>query len=434
MRKSICIVFALLLGMNGCRGGEVNPPAEEPEVSYANTHVVYECNERLFANQQAFRVIEQYVPALKETGVDVLWLMPIHPRGTVKSVGSPYCVQDYYAVDPAFGTMDDLRSLVRTCHSLGMRVLLDWVANHTAWDNAWYTSHPEWYTTPTAEETGWKDVCPLDYTQPAVCQAMQEALCYWVREADVDGFRCDYAHGVPQAFWQEAIASVRAIKPDAIFFAETSKAAYYDAGFDWLYSWDYLGAVQSLYEKSLPVSQLLSVSEKEWAQTPAGKDRMRNSTSHDASAEHAPSSFYHSAKGELSASCLTYFLGGIPMIYSSQEIGHTAQLDFFNYHILDFTANTTTAAYRCLMHAYQQTAEARAGTLTDYSTDHVACFERRQGEKAMLVVVNTTSQPQTITLPMRWQRSAVTDAQTDERITTPKALELEGFAYRVYTN
>lgn len=432
MRKCICFVFALLLGMNGCKGVEVDPPTPTPEV--ANTHVVYECNERLFARQEAFRVIEQYVPALQAMGVDVLWLMPIHPRGTVKSVGSPYCVQDYYAIDPAFGTMEDLRSLVGTCHSLGMRVLLDWVANHTAWDNPWYVEHPEWYTTPTAEETGWKDVCPLDYAQPDVCQAMQEALCYWVREADVDGFRCDYAHGVPPSFWQEAIAGVRSIKPEALFFAETSKTDYYDTGFDWLYSWDYLGAIQSLYEKSLPVSQLLAVNEKEWAQTPAGKDRMRNPTSHDASAEHAPAAFYHSVEGELSASCLTYFLGGIPMIYSSQEIGNTAQLDFFNYHIMDFSTNSTTEAYSRLLHAYQQTAEARAGTLTDYSTEHVACFEHRQGEKAVLVVVNTTAEKQSITLPMRWQRTMVTDAQTDEPITTPKTLEMEGFAYGVYCN
>ena len=177
--------------------------------------------------------------------------MPIHPRGTVKTVNSPYCVKDYFAVDPAFGTIDDLRSLVKTCHENGMLVVLDWVANHTAWDNAWYEQHPEWYTSPVADEVNWKDVVPLNYEQPAVRDAMTEALLYWVREADVDGFRCDYAHGVPADYWAEAIRAIRSVKPNAVMLAETSKVDYYGSGFDWLYSWDYLGAVQKIYSQSL---------------------------------------------------------------------------------------------------------------------------------------------------------------------------------------
>ena len=287
-------------------------PAIEPKPSdtlqKANTLVVYECNERLFARQSAFRAIEDYLPTLQEMQVNVLWLMPIHPRGTVKTVNSPYCVKDYKAIDPAFGTMADLQSLVSACHSRGIRVILDWVANHTAWDNPWYIDHPDWYTTPVDDEKNWNDVVPLDYNKQSVRDAMQDAMLYWVREADIDGFRCDYAHGVPTAFWQPAIAAIRSLKPDAIMLAETHKVSYFDAGFDWLYSWDYLSGIQALYQKQKATNSLYTISDKEMSSTPAGKQRLRYTTTHDASSENAPATFYTSPQGQLSASCLTFFL------------------------------------------------------------------------------------------------------------------------------
>ena len=294
MHKSLLTIFSLFLCLTGCKGGENTPtPTPDPVESLhkADTTVVYECNERLFAKQNAFRAIEAYLPALQEMQVNVLWLMPIHPRGTVKTVNSPYCVKDYYAIDPAFGTLADLQSLVSECHKRGIRVILDWVANHTAWDNQWYLDHPEWYTTPVDDEKNWNDVVPLNYTKSAVCTAMQDAMLYWVREANIDGFRCDYAHGVPTAFWQTAIAAIRDIKPSAIMLAETHKVSYFDAGFDWLYSWDYLSGIQSLYQKQKATSTLYTISSKEMSSTPAGKCRLRYTTTHDASSENAPATF-----------------------------------------------------------------------------------------------------------------------------------------------
>ena len=138
MKKILLLV--LVLSAVSCRNAEpVEPPADS--LPKANTTVVYECNERLFARQDAFNAIRSYLPVLEQMQVNVLWLMPIHPRGTVNAVGSPYCVKDYYAIDPAFGTMADLKALVDDCHSRDMKVILDWVANHTAWDNQWYINH-----------------------------------------------------------------------------------------------------------------------------------------------------------------------------------------------------------------------------------------------------------------------------------------------------
>ena len=436
MHKSLLTIFSLFLCLTGCKGGENTPtPTPDPVESLhkADTTVVYECNERLFAKQNAFRAIEAYLPALQEMQVNVLWLMPIHPRGTVKTVNSPYCVKDYYAIDPAFGTLADLQSLVSECHKRGIRVILDWVANHTAWDNQWYLDHPEWYTTPVDDEKNWNDVVPLNYTKSAVCTAMQDAMLYWVREANIDGFRCDYAHGVPTAFWQTAIAAIRDIKPSAIMLAETHKVSYFDAGFDWLYSWDYLSGIQSLYQKQKATSTIYTISSKEMSSTPSGKCRLRYTTTHDASSENAPSTFYTDAQGQLSAACLTFFLEGVPMIYSSQEIGNMDKINFFNYNILSFEDNATRQAYIALMKAYTATAEARYGAVTDYSADHVAMFSRSQGSKEILVVVNTTDTAQEITLPMRWQRNKYTNALTGEQLYSPKSQSLQPYEYIIYS-
>lgn len=430
MKKILLLV--LVLSAVSCRNAEpVEPPADS--LPKANTTVVYECNERLFARQDAFNAIRSYLPVLEQMQVNVLWLMPIHPRGTVNAVGSPYCVKDYYAIDPAFGTMADLKALVDDCHSRDMKVILDWVANHTAWDNQWYINHPDWYTSPKGEEVNWKDIAPLDYGVTDVQQAMREAMVYWVREADIDGFRCDYAEGVPNTFWTEAITAIREVKPEAIMLAEASKVSLYRSGFDWMYSWNYLGAVQKLFRDQGDLSNLFAVSEQEYKSTSAGKERLRYVTTHDASSEQAPSNYYKSAKGELAACCLTFFLGGVPMIYSSQEVGDMTKLDFFNYHIKSFSAdNATTKAYVALMKAYTATAAARYGERIDHSAGHVAVFTYKQDKAEALVVVNTVSSQQDITLPDTWQQADCTDLLTGEKMYAPKSATLSGYEYRIY--
>lgn len=437
MLSLLVMLQALVACGKPASSGDEPAPAPTPTPVYqkANTHVVYELNERLFAEKDAFRAIDAYLPTLREMQVDVLWLMPIHERGVGEgTVGSPYCVHDFKGIDPKFGTLADLKALVNHAHQLGMLVILDWVANHTSRDNTWYIEHQKdgWYTTPQGSEKDWKDVEPLNYNNKDVRAAMTDALLYWVREADVDGYRCDYAEGVPTDYWKEAIAEIRKLKPDAIMLAETSKTEYYPAGFDWLYSWSYLYGVQKVYTTSL--ASLYAVSKKEFESTPAGKERLRYVTTHDASNEDAPSKFYSNAEGELAAACLTFFLGGVPMIYSSQEIGDVSQLSFFGYKLMDFSSkNATRDAYTALMKAYMATAEARYGAVTDYSTDHVAIFTRSQGEKSILVIVNLSHSEQQASFPMDWQGISVTDALTGTTVNTTRSQKLAAHQYVIYS-
>lgn len=432
--KKMMLMLALPLLVASCTPNDSDIDSGDDQLVKANTIVVYECNERLFSRNNAFQKIREYLPVLQEMQVNVLWLMPIHPRGTVNSVGSPYCVKDYGAIEPAFGTKESLKQLVEDCHSRGMKVILDWVANHTAYDHQWYIDHPDWYTSPRGEEVNWQDVAPLDYTQTDVRQAMQDAMLYWIREVDIDGFRCDYAEGVPNAFWSDAIAAIKQEKASAIMLAEASDVSLYDAGFDWMYSWGYLEAVQGLFKGTRTPRGLINASAREFNSTPTGKERLRYVTTHDASSEQAPSSYYTNAKGELAASCLTFFIGGVPMIYSSQEVGDVSKLEFFNYHIKNFSAeNSTTAAYIALMKAYNATAAARYGELTNLSTDEVAIISRKQGKREILVIVNTKATKQTITIPEEWQNVSCKDLLNNTSLKVPSTMELNSYDYYIYS-
>lgn len=398
--------------------------------------VIYECNERLFARQKAFAAIEDYIPTLSDMGVTVLWLMPVQPRGKdSKSVGSPYCISNFRSVEPALGTMDDLKALVNTAHNHGMRVMLDWVANHTSWDNPWVKAHPDWYQeAQTSDEKLWKDVTFLNYNVQEVCDTMQACMTYWIDEADIDGFRCDYASGVSARFWKDAIAEIRRHKSDAIMLAESSTTNLYAAGFDLLYSWNYMYAIEKLYMGTGSFNSLLSTSETEYKSTPNGKERMRYITTHDESSEKAPSSVYHSAQGELSAFCLTAFLAGVPMIYSSQELGHMNAINFFNYQLLDFKSeNATRNALKAILNAYRETEPLRAGTReTGALNNKVPYIEYSDETEAMIIICNTANSEQEVTYPEAYQGTLVTDLLTGEPAQLATTTTLAPYEYRIY--
>lgn len=412
------------------------PVPEQKPITDANQVVIYECNERLFAEAEAFKAIEAYIPTLVDMGVNVLWLMPIHPIGAdSKAVGSPYCVKDYTAINPAFGTMDDLKHLVNTAHEHQMRVMLDWIANHTSWDNRWVTAHPDWYQpAQTADEKQWADVTFLNYDMQVVCDTMQACMLYWVNEAGIDGFRCDYAQGVPLSFWKSTISAIRAKKSDALMLAETSDVAHYDAGFDLLYSWSYMYAVEGLYSGSGTFGSLLSAHTSEYNSTPEDKDRMRYVTTHDESATTGPGTFYHSPQGELSAFCLTAFLSGVPMIYSSQELGNMNAINFFNYNIMDFKAeNDTRTALKQLMKVYHETAHLRGGSrITGSLNTKVHYIEYSDEQETMIVICNTSGKKQDVKLPMKHQGHEMSDLLTGASVSLETIITLAPYEYKIY--
>ncbi len=215
---------------------------------------IYQLNQRQLTEEGTFRAAEAELPRIRDLGVEIVWLMPVHPIGEVNrkgGLGSPYAVRDYLAVNPEFGTEEDLRHFVATAHGLGLKVILDWVANHTAWDNDLTRRHPEWYArdwkgdfrpTPWWD---WDDIIDLDYDQPGLREYMAEALEYWVRECDVDGYRCDVAGFVPLDFWEDVRARLDAIKP-VFMLAEWETRDLHARAFDASYAWSWNEALHEL--------------------------------------------------------------------------------------------------------------------------------------------------------------------------------------------
>ena len=247
------IVEVSLLHLCGCSSETSDKEPAAPTGSAANTDVIYEANPKLFARSGALKAIEGRLDDILDLGADILWLMPIYEQGSLNAIGSPYCVRDYEAVNPDYGTLEDLQSLVATAHDKGMKVILDWVANHTSWDNVWIADHKDWYTQDAGgniispEGMGWSDVADLNFDNRELRQAMTEAMSYWIREADVDGFRCDYAEGVPLDFWKEAITALRSEKSDLLMLAEGGESDLYSAGFDLVYGWSFASDLEQLF-------------------------------------------------------------------------------------------------------------------------------------------------------------------------------------------
>ncbi|MDE6381267.1 MAG: hypothetical protein K2L57_00205 [Muribaculaceae bacterium] len=199
--------------LTGCGSDDMDMPSNPalPETgAEVSTSVIYQANPRFFAKSGCLGALTAHVEEIASMGCDILWVMPVMEQGEKDAFGSPYCIRDFKAVNPDYGTMADFRRLVETAHGAGMKVMLDWVANHTAWDHSWTVTHPEYYVRDAAgniqQASTWTDVAQLDFSNPDTAGAMADAMLYWVEQSDIDGFRCDYADGVPHSFWAETIA------------------------------------------------------------------------------------------------------------------------------------------------------------------------------------------------------------------------------------
>ena len=250
---TLLLTLVVAVGFTGCKPGSSNnavPVSDNFMVPEVADVVLYQVNPRVFAPSNSLQAVLARLDSIEDLGVNMLWIMPIYPIGLEKTKNSPYSVRDYKAVAPEFGTVDDLRALVESCHERGMGLILDWVANHTAWDNVWVTQHPDWYTKDSTGSiiyppgTDWTDVADLNYDNKDMRAAMIDAMRFWVDSVGVDGFRCDVADEVPVDFWSEAISTLReSAKPRRlIMLAEGAKPETLGAGFDLNYAWEFMRA------------------------------------------------------------------------------------------------------------------------------------------------------------------------------------------------
>ena len=306
---------------------DLSKESARPTRDWVRDGVIYQIYPRAFSPQGDFNGVTARLDDLKTLGVTILWLMPIHPIGQEKkkgSVGSPYAVRDYYAVNPDYGTREDLKRLITEAHRRGMKVIIDIVANHTSWDSV-LMKHPDFYkhdaTGRITYPYDWTDVAALNYHNRQLRGYMTEMLKYWIREFDLDGFRCDVAGEVPTDFWEHARAELEQIKPDIFMLAEAHKAELQVKAFDLDYSWPLHSALNSVLQGRARASDLRAAWEEEVKAWPRGALHMRFSDNHDE--RRAIARF--GEPGTLAASAFIFTLDGLPLIYNGMEVGDTTE-------------------------------------------------------------------------------------------------------------
>lgn len=437
----ISILAALSLSAVSC-GNDIKPEGpdtgkEDLVLAPGNSMVIYEANPKVFASSDALKAIEGRLDEIQDLGVNVIWLMPIQQQGSKNAVGSPYCIRDFKSVNSSYGTLESLKSLVSKAHSMDMKVILDWIANHSSWDNNWITEHPDWYTKDangniiSPAGMGWNDVADLNFNNKEMRAAMIDAMTFWVKEANIDGFRCDYAEGVPGDFWTDAIKSIRSVNNDAIMLAEAADMTLYDCGFDMLYGWDFQSKLADVFAGKRKVQALYESHKNEYAGAKEGKERMRFSTNHDkAMNESSPITMYKGERGAMAAFVIAAYMGGIPLIYSSQEIGYAKTLSFFTTTVMDWNSNPSyTEEYQKVMKAYTESAEARGGEITLYNTGDLVTIYYQGG---LLVTVNTTGASVQVKTPMERSGDKAVNMMTGNQENIPAALSLEAYEYKIW--
>ena len=387
MKKTILLSAAvLILAACGCgkpqtlpiihTGDVANAPAELLSLSATprDNWQIYQVNPKLYGSSGAFGKIQARLDDIQALGTEFLYLMPVYAEGKKNAIGSPYCIQDFKAVNTSYGTLAELKSLVDAAHAKGMKVMFDWVANHTSWDNPWITEHPDWYehkadgsiAWPT-KDGEWKDVAQLDYKNKDLWAAMEDALSYWVTTLGIDGYRCDYAHGVRDDFWKEAIGKLKAQKPGFVMLAESDFERMFDDGFDIIFDRAMKSHMRTLFNGG-KASDFVSWYKGDQDKAPAPKTKLFFVTNHDDATEAAPASQFKSKEGALAAYVLMAALNGSAMIYGSQEVGDDKTINFFNAMTMDWSANAVlTKAYRDAMQA--MAGVDRTGAAKIYALD-----------------------------------------------------------------
>ena len=379
------------------RRGKLTDVQSPPPPSWAESAVIYEVNTRQYTAEGTFNAFAGHLPQLKDLGVDILWFMPIHPIGKIKrkgSLGSPYAVQDYYSVNPEFGTLEDFKSLVEKIHVAGMHVIIDLVANHTAWDNPLIFEHPDWYVHSKDGEIvspnkRWADVADLNYGNPELRRYMIGMMEWWIRETGIDGYRCDVAELVPGDFWDEAIAKLRKIKP-IFMLAEGEAPDLHTNGFNMTYASKMYRLFNRIAKGQAEASQIHKYLQSEWKSYPTGSMRMRFTSNHDENA-YRGAAIERLVRGTKAFAMLTFTLPGNPLIYNGQEAGISKKLKFYDKDQIEWSQSEFRSFYKILIHLYKTHPALYSGELQRVSTQNdsrVYAFMRREKEDEILVISN----------------------------------------------
>ncbi|MFM9950780.1 MAG: alpha-amylase family glycosyl hydrolase, partial [Saprospiraceae bacterium] len=455
---------------------------EKPRVpEWHKNATIYEVNLRHYTQEGTFKSFEAQIPRLKEMGIDILWFMPINPvsvKNRKGELGSPYAVADYKATNPDYGTMDDFKHLVEAIHAAGMHIIIDWVPNHTGWDNPWITEHKDWYTQDaagnvidpidpeTGKSWGWTDVADLNYDNKEMRLAMIDAMKFWVTEAGIDGFRVDVAHNVPIDFWAECSDTLYAVKPLFLLAEAEVPAIRNNGAFVMDYAWgmhhllnqiaEFQGAKRGKTETlvkgnkaegakakikkktALDIDALLAEKATEYS-----KGYFMQFTSNHDENSWSGTEFARMGDGHKAFAVLTATFNGMPLLYSGMESAMDKQLEFFKRDVINWGDYKYAGFYKTLFDLKHRNKALWNGTeggalvkIPSGNDENTYAFLREKDGDKVLVIINLSSKEQDVKLQGSNFAGTYKDvfAGKDMEVKDGTAMKMKAWDYLVLSN
>ncbi|MCR9152603.1 MAG: alpha-amylase family glycosyl hydrolase [Bacteroidetes bacterium] len=430
MKKTLLLVFlsSLLVSCQNSPSKESPSPDASADSSavavaetvktteaWANTATIYEVNIRQYSEEGTINAFREHLDRLQDLGIKILWIMPIQPIGLKNrkgEEGSYYSIANYHEVNPAFGSMEDFKALVQEAHDRDMKVILDWVANHTAFDHPWTSEHPEWYTRdslgniiPPVED--WSDVADLNYSEKGLWKAMCSEMKFWVNETNVDGFRCDVAMMVPMDFWNETRRALDSIKP-VFMLAEAEGPDFHAAAFDMTYGWENHHIINEIAQGKMDFLHLAEFLAKEDTLYAPADLRMNFVTNHD---ENSWNGTAYERMGENVQNYYALCVGlkrSMPLIYSGQEAGLNRRLEFFTKDPIAWADTSQYAFYRAMSALKAEHPALANGAKTgdfkiiETDNENVFAFRRSMNDNQVIFYLNFGDSPVEVKLSDGW--------------------------------
>lgn len=418
-------------------------------VDWSKNANIYEVNIRQYSEEGTLKAFEKHMPRLKEMGVDILWLMPIHPiseKNRKGSMGSYYAVQDYQKVNPEFGTIDDLRDLVNSAHEMGMKVIIDWVANHSGWDNWMIDEHPDWYTQDSLGNivmtvgTDWTDVADLNYDSKDMREYMIQSLEFWVKEANIDGYRCDVAGMVPIDFWMDARKRLDAIKP--VFMLAEDESVEIHKAFDMSYGWEFHHIMNGIAKGEKGLDAIDTYMAK-IDSTFDSDDYIMNFTSNHDENSWSGTEFERMGDAFEAMAVLSSTVPGMSLIYSGQEDKLNKRLKFFEKDEIEWGEFEMAEFYSKLLNLKMNNQALWNGDfggdfhrVETTADEYIYAFVREKGEDKVVVLLNLSEKTQVFSFNTRLIDGNYISLfnQTNVVINNESSFDLKAWKYLVLSN
>lgn len=398
--KTLNSFLFFIISIFSATGQQVSPSLF-PHPDWSLQSNIYEVNVRQYTPEGTFKAFEKHLPRLKKMGVEILWFMPITPIGikgrkmTEAELGSYYAVRDYKAVNPEFGSLEDFKSLVKKAHKMGFKVITDWVANHTALDNKWTQTRPDFYVKDSSgnfvSPFDWTDVLKLDYRNKVLWDSMTYAMKWWISNTGIDGFRCDVAEEVGPDFWKYNIAELKKIK-NVFMLAEGQAPWCHEVGFDATYQWDAMRQMQDVTSGKITIKEFLATLEKDISKYPVDAQRMYFTTNHDENSWNGTEFEKYGDAAQALAVLTQTMYQSIPLVYSGQEAGNRKRLKFFVKDSISWESLPYASFYQTLLRLRRAnqalSADAEWKIIPTSKEKSILAFERLKGNDRVFVFLN----------------------------------------------